>query len=1185
MPITSHQAAGMIGGQQAMFGNFASYAQQISPYNPGLAPTYANPMAGAGGGFTPPPPPTASPMASTMGPSAMSGIASAVMPAAAGIGMVGSMLPGKIGSAFEMLDPFTAGLKGASAATGIGFGNAGMLSRAGWSNFAGGLGRVASGGLGGIARAGFAGIGGAAAAAAPIMAIGAGVQYAGGQMVQGAQFGNQVFGDLQSQFRFVNPQARTGFGFSRQQSGSISDMLQDMGAKDMMTNAQELRRVMGGAMQMGLMKAVQDVKEFKSRFKKTVGALKEIAETMNTTLEGAMPFFNAARQSGFWTPQDIMRNASSARMTAQATGMSVSQVQQMQVQGAQMARSVGALGATGARGMAASLQMVGGAMRGGVISAPELAEATGGLTGTEAISSMAGDLQAATTRFAASRRGRWMLAALGSNNFKQLDRARLQQFAEGRLSIGQIGSMARRNISKQGAFNFVANERDLRGDLLQQGPDVQLGLMRSVLGKHLYGTGAKSEYITRRLMGRWFGIRGRKADVYARMAREAPDIMRENESRTAQQMDAQERQREDVMNRSWEGTKRKMSQWWDQNISAPLKKLGDDMNRSIGDSWEKVTDRFWGRTARHRQFRGVQGGAVRAMQRYIMGDSRDMERTFGSQESQRMFGRTTRGGGLGMYLGDDTPSTGGLTGTFAGGGGGGFGGGGWGNFWGGMANMGLGWVGMGTRTNAAIESARRWGVSEIGFKTSQEREAAIAKGGLVRGAYRGIGDYNYRAMQEADLKRNRMGLLGATGVLTRETTTAMGMGGDVKAAREQLMGTKEELRGDLSYRAAAVQAQIGGGTGREQLGSLVTQIRAGKIGGERLRELVRGGTVGDAAKRLAAAQRVGGAGVQTDLSQELKDQDLGDESSERRVVAMEDKARWRMAYELAGGKEAEGGGTPMSGIMGTATADEEFEDKKKSVHSDLESIEKRGGDRYQEALRLMTGDAEEQKKGRSILMDMAEDEDFSKSERRLLTKMANPKDPSSKSITTAAGEMGKAAQARASREVVSTVRRRNQRFKKSMGQNQEAILSIFDKVKTNRDGGQTIGSRLRQLIDMGDKTTPRELASKMKDLVRSASEADKDELTRAMGYLRDTEGGEHIKEALRQGLSAQQDVEAWGKGGRGADRAGYEMGKNIGVNLRGKTGILRKGGRAADDMIRELTKGIEDPGMRRRARQ
>ena len=67
MPITSAQVSGMIGGQQAMFGNFASYAQQISPGYGGPPPTYNNPMSGAGGAMQPPPPPTFSTMDSAYG--------------------------------------------------------------------------------------------------------------------------------------------------------------------------------------------------------------------------------------------------------------------------------------------------------------------------------------------------------------------------------------------------------------------------------------------------------------------------------------------------------------------------------------------------------------------------------------------------------------------------------------------------------------------------------------------------------------------------------------------------------------------------------------------------------------------------------------------------------------------------------------------------------------------------------------------------------------------------------------------------------------------------------------------------------------------------------------------------------------------------------------------------------------
>ena len=85
---------------------------------------------------------------------------------------------------------------------------------------------------------------------------------------------------------------------------------------------------------------------------------------MNTSLEGAVPFMAQARQQGFWTPADIMRNATMTRATAAVTGMSTAQVQNMTAYGAQMSRAVGGTGQQGARGMDRSLQMA-GAMVGG----------------------------------------------------------------------------------------------------------------------------------------------------------------------------------------------------------------------------------------------------------------------------------------------------------------------------------------------------------------------------------------------------------------------------------------------------------------------------------------------------------------------------------------------------------------------------------------------------------------------------------------------------------------------------------------------------------------------------------------------------------------------------------------------------------------------------------------------------
>ena len=194
MPVTSHQISGMMAGQQAMFGNMATYAQQISPYGQQGLPSYSGVNMG---GI----PPTAMPGAYefNQGMGAAPGMINAAgtfaPPMIAGLGM---MLGGPVGG---ILDPFTGGMRG-------------LGSGVGWQSGAGfmaNMGNVARGGIGGLAR----GIGLGALGALPGLAIGGAIQYGAGQLIQGAQFQNQVGGFLQNNFRFTNPASATGYGFGQ----------------------------------------------------------------------------------------------------------------------------------------------------------------------------------------------------------------------------------------------------------------------------------------------------------------------------------------------------------------------------------------------------------------------------------------------------------------------------------------------------------------------------------------------------------------------------------------------------------------------------------------------------------------------------------------------------------------------------------------------------------------------------------------------------------------------------------------------------------------------------------------------------------------------------------------------------------------------------------------------------------
>jgi hypothetical protein len=645
MPITSHQIGGYIGGQQAQFGNFASYAQQISPGYGGPPPTYQNPMGGNTGFEAPPPP--GDPMFGTpgmrdAGTSAISAIGNVGIPALGTAAMLGgAFMPGAVGGFFRGIDPIGRGLS--TFGKGVGW-------QSGLGNVGANFGRMAEMGMGGVARAGLAGIGSGLLAAAPFMAAGAAVKYGTGQMVEGAQFQNQVGGFLQNQFRFQNQNSETGYGFGQRARGDISNVLREMGTQELMSTPQEMLRVLKQGTSMGLMSAVQDAKTFKEKFKEMVTVAKSISEAMQTTIEGAMPFMREARRMGFWTPQDITSQAAQTRATAATTGLSVSQVQAMAGQGAQMARSIGAFGRSGAVGMERTMGMVGGAVRSGVISKEMMSELTGGLEGPEAVAAMSQTLMGASARFASSNRGRWTIAALANRNMQGMDPARMQQFLAGGMSIGQIGNMARKNVSGN-AFSFVMNEERLRGALLEAGPEAQAGFMRAQLGSRLYGGSDKDQYITRRIIQRQTGLGGQQADAFAQMLRNAPRIFAENERRTEASVDQRVRDNDIMMNQSYEGLKRNIGKWWDKTVNEPLQKAGAQMARSVNESITRGGDWLFGRTAAHNRVGALTTAEGQSLERYAMGDTESALIQFGSGKgltarntvsTQGTFGVTNR---------------------------------------------------------------------------------------------------------------------------------------------------------------------------------------------------------------------------------------------------------------------------------------------------------------------------------------------------------------------------------------------------------------------------------------------------------------------------------------------------------------------------------------------------------------
>lgn len=627
MPISSTQMSGLVGGQQAMFGNMATYAAQISPFAPpGMAPTYTNPMQGAE--FPPSmgyvPGQTSYAEGGAAAPGIIGGAAAYGAPALA---LGGALMGGRVGG---MLDPMTGAMRGMGRGVG-------WQSGAGWGA---NLGRVMSGGIGGIAR----GIGMGAIGALPGLAIGGAIQYAGGQMMEGAQFQNQVGSFMQNQFRFANPMAQGGFGMGQQGVKNIGSMLHEMGTESIGSTPGEMLNIMKGATSQGVFRGVRDAKEFQAKFKETVSALKEIAKTFNTTLSEAMPMFGEAKRQGFWTPQDVTRHAQSIRQVQATTGMSAAAAQQYTGAMAQTVQQMGGTLQQGSMMGARALSMAGAASMGGWVNQQQLQNAGLGM-GAEGVANFGMMMGNATSRFAQSRVGRWTLAATMGQGGK-LDPEAMARLSRGDMSIGDIQRMAERNVGGAGttgrpggAMDFVNNEENLRGQFAEAGPGAMLGMVKTLTGGALYGSSNRDQLVTSKIIQRYFGGDKKQAGLMAEMARNMPQILQRQAAETEQQADAQQRQQQSAMQDTWQGVTRQVGQWWRENVTGPLQKMGADVSTGMSRAWQRMGEKLWGGGGRY----GLSGSVVSAYAQSLESGDRT---GFNRQFSTYGYGKQVMGGGL-----------------------------------------------------------------------------------------------------------------------------------------------------------------------------------------------------------------------------------------------------------------------------------------------------------------------------------------------------------------------------------------------------------------------------------------------------------------------------------------------------------------------------------------------------------
>lgn len=445
-----------------------------------------------------------------------------------------------------------------------------------------------------------AGLGGAVAAggavALPLMAAGAAMNYAGQQMYAGAGQQYDLNNTMRGAYTFRNQHG--GAGFSRGEMSSMGGMMRSMteqfGPGGEITSFGELTQLAGKMSTMGLAQGVRDVQEFSRRFKDMVGTLKTMAKDLGTTLEGAMEFAAAAKQSGVFNMSSIGRFAGAVRNASVSGGLATSEVTGMASIGSQISRSVGGLGSQGAMAGIRTIGQIGTAQQMGLLSEEMIYNATG-LTGAEGRQAFAASQLQRAGSWLQSGRGRRMLASVAGKN-GTLDESAVEQIMSGGMGIQETMAADRSHVTGAGApvnrANFIRNEGRLRGAAMARFgaflPAMQLQEWANSKGININEMDDRSMLFAQRQLGM-----GRdELDASVRMASNMPGIMREMQQSERQdhyfQGLAQQRKMQGVS-----GVKQRYEQA-KEIVNGKLQKIGQDIFNSGSEAIDSFLNDLFG---------------------------------------------------------------------------------------------------------------------------------------------------------------------------------------------------------------------------------------------------------------------------------------------------------------------------------------------------------------------------------------------------------------------------------------------------------------------------------------------------------------------------------------------------------------------------------------------------------------
>ena len=417
----------------------------------------------------------------------------------------------------------------------------------------------------------------------PMMAIGAGL----GQMNQGSMQRQRVQNAMNENFGArLNMGGRMGTGVNREQVRRFTNELRQLSdIPELFTSMGELTSILDKVTDMKILQGARDSRDFKTRFKKMVGSLRDMSRNLGSTMEEALPFLQSSVSQGFLDPKMQALNIKTlAASTSVGIGMGRGTLNQMQEQGAASLRQQGGdsrLGAAGIRSIANQLSI---AQQQGIISQEEITRATGKV-GEEGVRAFAEQVFSAQTSFMQNQgAGRFLTAGLAERDDKgdftgRLDTNKLEQFRAGTLTADDLLEIGRESVNADNAISF--ENAMARGMGAEAGSQIGSGGLASAIGAILDDMGVTGEQARRRMTAQLTGLRQDMADSLLKVARESQLLQRQEISQL----------QEGVMHRLRAANYRE-----NMSISGTLSKLGVSLRGAIMSPFQRagtnVSDAF-----------------------------------------------------------------------------------------------------------------------------------------------------------------------------------------------------------------------------------------------------------------------------------------------------------------------------------------------------------------------------------------------------------------------------------------------------------------------------------------------------------------------------------------------------------------------------------------------------------------